>query len=61
MMGHKEPLKKGYEYDLIYAKKHYCYLQNNNKQVRFIKRSMRKRLRNNQNHETINQLLDYQI
>jgi len=41
----KQKLKHGYEWDLIYAKKYYCYLQNNNKLVRFIKRSLRKRKR----------------
>lgn len=56
MMGNRGTCKTGDDYDLLYAKRLYCYLQNNNKTVRYIKRSMRKRLRNNQNREMIEQL-----
>lgn len=49
MMGNKQKLKKGDEYDVIYAKKKYCYLVNNNKLVRHIKRRLRKRKRIEEN------------
>ena len=45
MMGNKQKLKTGDEYDVVYAKKKYCYLLNNNKLVRKIKNGMRKRFR----------------
>ena len=45
MMGIKQKLKSGLEYDVIYGKKKYCYLVNNNKLVRFAQKAMRKRRR----------------
>ena len=33
MMGNKGTCKTGEDYDLLYAKRLYCYLQNNNKTV----------------------------
>ena len=56
MMGHKGTCKSGEDYDLLFAKKLYCYLQNNNKTVKYIKRSMIKRLRKMSNDELINQI-----
>jgi hypothetical protein len=44
-MGIKQKLIKGIEYDVIYAKRLYCYLKNNNKLVRYVKKQMRKRRR----------------
>jgi len=45
MMGNKQKLITGEEVDLIYAKKSYCYLQNNIKLVKKIKRGLSKRKR----------------
>ena len=46
MGTHNKPQVKSPEaYDLVYAKDIYCYLQNNNKLVKFIKRKMNKRFR----------------
>jgi len=56
MMGHKGTCKSGEDYDLLFAKELYCYLQNNNKTVKYIKRSMIKRLRKMSNDELINQI-----
>ena len=48
MMGHKGTCKSGEDYDLLYAKKYYCYLQNNNKTVRYVKNRMIRRMRRNE-------------
>lgn len=46
MSKHTKPQPiTGDEFDLIYAKKIYCYLQNNNKTVKKIKKQMNKRFR----------------
>jgi hypothetical protein len=45
MMGHKVTCKSGEDYDLLYAKSMYCYLQNNNRTVRYIKNRMIRRMR----------------
>ena len=37
MMGHKDKLKSGMEYDVIFARRIYCYLVNNNKLVKYVK------------------------
>jgi len=45
MMGHKEKLKSGLEFDVIFEKHILCYLKNRPGVVRFAKRSMNKRIR----------------
>lgn len=45
MMGRKQKLIDGDEQDVVYARGLYCYLRNNNKLVKFIKRKMNKRMR----------------
>lgn len=45
MMGHRDKLKTGMEYDVIFARKMYCYLQNIPSLVRYVKRSINKRTR----------------
>jgi hypothetical protein len=45
MMGHKDKLKTGMEVDVIYARKWYCYLINNTKLIRFVKKSINRRNR----------------
>jgi len=41
----KEYAIDGYEEDLLVARKMYCYLRNNSKNVRFLKKKMNKRFR----------------
>ena len=43
MMGHRDKLKSGLEYDVIFARKIYCYLQNNPKMVKFAKNQINRR------------------
>ena len=45
MMGHKDRLKTGMEYDVIFARKIYCYLFNNSKLKRFAKNAINRRAR----------------
>ena len=45
MMGTKQKLKTGYEVDYIFAKNLYCYLINNIKLKKFIKKQLSKRRR----------------
>ena len=45
MMGTRQRLKGGMEYDVIYARKQYCYLINKPKLVKYAKRRMAKRRR----------------
>ena len=45
MMGHKDKLKSGMEYDVIFARKIYCYLFNNSKLKRFAKNAINRRNR----------------
>jgi len=49
--GRKQKLKTGDEFDLIYAKKLYCYLHNNTKLVKKIKRGLNKRYRKEMKEE----------
>jgi len=57
-MGRKQKLIQAAEFDLLFAKEWYCYLNNHIAGVRKIKRNMNKRLR----RELKKQLLeDYQI
>ena len=44
-MGHKDRLKIGMEYDVIFARKIYCYLFNNSKLKRFAKNAINRRAR----------------
>ena len=44
-MGRKQKLIDGLEVDVLYARKQYCYLCNNNKIVKYAKHKMNKRLR----------------
>lgn len=41
----KEYAIDGYEEDLLVARKMYCYLRNNSKNVKFLKKKMNKRFR----------------
>jgi hypothetical protein len=52
MMGRKQKLVDGSEYDLLFAKNRYCYLQNHNTGVKKIKRKMNKRFRRDLKLET---------
>ena len=45
MMGIKQRLKSGEEYDFIYARGQYCYLVNNAKLKKRIKKRMSRRRR----------------
>lgn len=45
MMGRRQVLKNACEYDCLYARHVYCYLRNNPSNVKYIKRSMNKRMR----------------
>jgi len=45
MMGHKDRLKTGMEYDVVFARKIYCYLFNNSKLKRFAKNAINRRAR----------------
>jgi len=45
MMGHKSKLANGLEVDAILARRIYCYLQNNTKLIRYVKRCISKRNR----------------
>jgi hypothetical protein len=45
MMGNKQRLKNGLEYDVIYAKSKYCYLANLPHLVRWTKKVLSKRRR----------------
>jgi hypothetical protein len=45
MMGRKQKLTSGAEYDLIFAKDIYCYLRNHVVSVRKIKHGLNKRYR----------------
>lgn len=56
MMGRKQELKNGLEEDVVYGKRLYCYLVNNNKIVKYAKRQMNKRMRR-KNKKEIKKLL----
>ena len=60
MMGHKGTCKSGDDYDLLYAKNLYCYLQNNNKKVRYIKNRMIRRMRRQGKKEVMEAINDNQ-
>jgi len=45
MMGHRDRLKTGMEYDVIFARRIYCYLFNNSKLKRFVKNAINRRNR----------------
>ena len=45
MMGRNQILKSAMEYDVVYARKIYCYLVNRSQNVKFAKRKMNKRYR----------------
>lgn len=51
MMGHREKLIDGIEEDFIYARGLYCYLVNNTKLKRYVKRKMSKRYRHEAKRE----------
>jgi len=51
MMGRKQRLKNGVEYDLL-SEVSYLYLQNHNKEKRFYKRAMNKRMRQESKQDT---------
>jgi hypothetical protein len=45
MMGNRQKLKTGAEYDFIFSRRLYCYMANNNKLKKWIKRQLSKRRR----------------
>jgi hypothetical protein len=45
MMGRKQQLKDGLEYDVVFGRGVYCYLVNHHNIVKWVKRKMNKRLR----------------
>jgi len=57
MMGHKDKLKSGMEFDVIFARKIYCYLKNNYKLIKYVKKSINRRNRQNSRLE-INKILN---
>lgn len=59
-LGRKQKLIDGYEYDHLYAKKIYCYLINPDT-VRFIKRKMNRRYRQELKHDTRKELEEVEI
>lgn len=44
-MGHKDKLKGGLEFDVLYGRKIYCYLKNNSKLKRYAKNRINRRNR----------------
>lgn len=50
MMGHRQKLKDGFEWDVLFGRKHYCYLQRAGA-ASSIKRRMRRRDRRDGKHE----------
>jgi hypothetical protein len=51
MMGHKDRLKDGYEYDLVYGKQYYCYMKNISGIAKYIKNKINRRSRRNAKKE----------
>ena len=51
MMGHKEVIKNSLENDVIFGRGMYCYLVNNSKLKRFVKKCISKRNRSKAKHE----------
>ena len=47
MMGHKDRLIDGYEYDLVYGKQYYCYMSNISGISKYIKNKINRRDRRN--------------
>jgi hypothetical protein len=45
MMGHKDRLKDGYEYDLVWSKKYHCYMKNISGIAKYIKNKINRRSR----------------
>lgn len=54
MMGHKERLKSGAEYDLLYGRRNYCYMHNTSA-PRKIKKQLTHRTRRKDKIELKNQ------
>lgn len=55
MMGRKQILKQGYEFDYVYARGVFCYLVNNAKLKKYIKKGLNKRYR----QENKNFIMEY--
>ncbi len=45
MMGHRQKLVCGIEYDVLYERRRYCYLQNRHRLIAWVKRKLRRRER----------------
>ena len=43
MMGHKDRLTDGYEWDLLYGKQYYCYMHNISGIAKYIKNKINRR------------------
>lgn len=43
MMGHRDKLKDGYEWDLIYSKTYHCYMKNISGISKYIKNKINRR------------------
>lgn len=43
--GRKQIIKSGLEEDVLHGKKYYCYVANNNRLCKWVKRKMNKRYR----------------
>lgn len=56
--GRKQKIKTGDKWDLMYAKKWHCYLQNNNKLVKKLKKWMNKRYRKEMKAEGMEDVQD---
>ena len=62
MMQHKNKLKDGLEYDVIFYRKMYCYLKNNHSLIKFAKNKINRRNRFNSKLQINNELnLDFQL
>ena len=51
MMGHRDILIDGLEYDVLYGRKYYCYLTNNYKLKSYAKNKINRRNRKKSKHE----------
>ena len=62
MMQHKDKLKSGLEYDVIFYRKMYCYLKNNHSLIKFVKNKINKRNRFKSKIQLIKEIdLDFQL
>lgn len=60
MMGHKDKLKTGLEYDVIFGRKYYCYLHNNSKLKSYAKNQINRRSRYNSKKNIKKEIADFE-